>query len=449
LYAMTMKQQWHMRVPSRLIRVYAGSLVITSMAIPIFAAAATVCLYIAPMLASPFMGSRWYAPFYGFLVTIIAWLGFAAARWRFVTATRANLHVYELLRNRQSELKARLGLPDYLDNRDKEKYLYEMRKAFAGTDDMDHYRLDALRRAYEAYEDLYRNLFHNHSSIEWASGAGYVNSWRMVHRIQEALVAVETPQEVINGVLHDIRAIQSSAMTESKALLRRMLQAAKDTSPAAMVYFDEYRADKYYADLFEKNAQGQSVLPGEMALEVIRQGKHELNAYQDSLRDSLVRGRTNVYMAIALTGSVTYLLLCIAILWNGTTSAVGTAAAYYMVGAVTGLFVRFYNEANAKDTPADDYGLLLSRLIATPLLSGLAGIGGVVLTAALINVGGGRTPGLGAIFNGTVTIDYLLAAAVFGYAPNMIVGSLQQRAQKFSSDLQNSKGEGSGSSSDN
>jgi hypothetical protein len=185
-----------------------------------------------------------------------------------------------------------------------------------------------------------------------------------------------------------------------------------------------------------------------VALETIQQVKHALNGYQDNLRDTLVRGRTNVFKAIALTGFVTYVLLCIVILWNG--SAIGTAAAYYMIGAIAGLFVSFYNEANAKEAPADDYGLLLSRLIATPLLSGLAGIGGVIITATLFNLGAGKTPGLGMIFNGTVTIDYLLAAAAFGYAPKLIIGSLQQRALKFSTDLQNSKGEGSKStSSDN
>ena len=431
------------------VRAYGGSLVVTSIAIPILASVATVCLYLAPPFALPFMSSRWYAPLNGLLITGILWLLFAIPRSRFATANGANMHVYELLRNRHSELKARLGMPDRLDNNNTQGYLCEMQKTF-NIDDKDSYRIEALRKVYEAYHDLTKNLFHNHSGTEWTLGTGYVNTWRMVHRAQEALVAVETPQEVIGEVIHDIRSIQSSAMSDSKVLNRKMLQAVKDICPEAMAYFEELRGDKYYADLFEKGAQGQSSSPREVTIEAIRQVKHTLNAYQDNLRDSLVRGRTNVFKAIALTGFVTYILLCIVILWNGTTSAIGTAATYYMIGAVTGLFVSFYNETNAKNAPSDDYGLLLSRLIATPLLSGLAGIGGVVITATLINLGGGKTPDLGAIFNGSITIDYMLACAVFGYAPNLIIGNLQQRALKFSTDLQNSKGEGSKSSgSDN
>ena len=180
-----------------------------------------------------------------------------------------------------------------------------------------------------------------------------------------------------------------------------------------------------------------------IAREAIQQVKHSLYLYQDSLRHTLVRGRNHIYTAITLTGLVTYFLTCMVILWNATQYAIGTATVYYMIGAVTGLFVRFYKEANIKDAPSDDYGLFLSRLFATPLLSGLAALGGVLIAATLPTLSGQKAPELSIIFNSTVTIEYFFAAAIFGYAPNLIIGSLQQRAQKFSTDLQNSKGEGS------
>jgi hypothetical protein len=426
------------------LRAYVGSLLMNSVAIPIFASAVTVCLYLTPLpVALPFMNSKWYAPVYGLAATLLLWLIFALLRSRFATASGANMHVYELLMGYHSDLKERLGMSGDEDIKD---HLCALAKKF-DIDTNDAYHMEALRRAYAAYCDLNQTLCDNHSDTEWILGTGYVNAWRMVHRTQEALVLVKTSQEVIGDVIHDIRSIQSSSMSDNKAWIRKMLQAVKDISPGAIVYFDELQADKYYADLLGNNGQNQSHSSNEDAREVIRQAKHALNAYQDNLRDTLVRGRTNIYRAIALTGLVTYLLLSIAILWNAT--AIGTAAIYYVVGAISGLFVSFYNEANAKDAPLDDYGLLISRLIATPLLSGLAGVGGVMITATLINLGGGKTPGLGTIFDGTVTTDYVLAAAAFGYAPKLIIGNLQQRALKFSTDLQNSKGEGSGSSSDN
>jgi hypothetical protein len=121
-----------------------------------------------------------------------------------------------------------------------------------------------------------------------------------------------------------------------------------------------------------------------------------------------------------MTGLVTYLLLCVVILWNTTQFAIGTATAYYMIGAVTGLFVRFYNEANNQDAPSEDYGLFVSRLIATPLLSGLAAIGGVLIAATLPTLSGQKAPDFGMIFNGTVTLEYLFAAAIFDAIPNVV-----------------------------
>ncbi len=456
----TRKHIWHVVWWAR---AYGGSLVITSVAFPIFATGATICFYLAPHVDFPLLPiiSQWYAPVYGFLTTCFVWLLFAALRSRFAIASGANMRVYEELKGRHSELKACLEIVEIHDNGIAAKPPHNDEG-----DENDLYRIEALRKAKNAYCELDQYLFHNHSGTEWTLGVGYVHAWRIIHRAQEALVGVETLQEVIGDVIHDIRSIQNSPMPDSKALIRKMLQAVKDLCPGAMVYFDELRTDKSYADLFEeripvqshqpdqppqlninfadparKKLSGQPAWSKEIAREAIRQVKHSLYLYQDSLRHTLVRSRNHIYIAIALTGSVTYFLLCMVILWNATPFAIGTATAYYMIGAVTGLFVRFYKEANIKDAPSDDYGLLLSRLIATPLLSGLAALGGVLVAATLPTLSGQKAPELGTILNGIVTTEYLFAAAIFGYAPNLIIGSLQQRAQKFSSDLENSKGE--------
>ena len=62
--------------------------------------------------------------------------------------------------------------------------------------------------------------------------------------------------------------------------------------------------------------------------------------------------------------------------------------------------------------------------------------------ATLPTLSGQKGPDMDMIFNGTVTLEYFFAAALFGYAPNLIIRNLQQRAQKYSTDLRNSQGEG-------
>src|SRR5438105_14400474 len=71
---------------------------------------------------------------------------------------------------------------------------------------------------------------------------------------------------------------------------------------------------------------------------------------------------------------------------------------------------------------------------AHPLLPGLAGIGGVLLTAmlytTLVNVPPPAPTGSASSLHTLFQFDdprYLLAAAIFGLTPNLIIKSLQQR----------------------
>jgi hypothetical protein len=73
-----------------------------------------------------------------------------------------------------------------------------------------------------------------------------------------------------------------------------------------------------------------------------------------------------------------------------------------MVGAVAGLFGRIYRESQIS-TAFDDYGLSLTRLAATPLLSGLAGVGGVLLFSTLL------TEPLASTTNTTLTVANIFA----------------------------------------
>jgi len=83
----------------------------------------------------------------------------------------------------------------------------------------------------------------------------------------------------------------------------------------------------------------------------------------------------------------------------------------------------------------DDYGLSLARLTATPLLSGLADVGGVLLFSTLLFE---PTTGSGPKIFVLNQPDYIIAAAFFGLTPNLIIRGLQQRSEKYISALQSS-----------
>ena len=65
-------------------------------------------------------------------------------------------------------------------------------------------------------------------------------------------------------------------------------------------------------------------------------------------------------------------------------------------------------------------------------------MGGVLLINTVLNVGHTAST-VQTIFD-LSRPDNIIAAAAFGLAPNLIVGSLEQRSQKYISALQSSKG---------
>jgi hypothetical protein len=158
-------------------------------------------------------------------------------------------------------------------------------------------------------------------------------------------------------------------------------------------------------------------------------------------RSQLVQARNNLTLAIFAGGLITYLMLCVTILLSPVPDPIETGATFYIVGAVMGLFGRLYSESTISHA-ANDYGLSLRRLIATPLLSGLAALGGVFLVAALPAANGTTIPPLKSAF--TLTTYYLVIAAVFGLTPNLLIRSLQQRADKVIADLESARSGGVG-----
>jgi len=182
----------------------------------------------------------------------------------------------------------------------------------------------------------------------------------------------------------------------------------------------------------------------------LREVRSTLNDFRDQRWEGIVRQRSRLMMSIVVTGIITHALLCIIILTNPPPAIrlnLLAAALFYIIGAVAGVFARFYAESQGSAS-VDDFGLSTTRLLAIPLLSGLAGVGGVFVLGGLAILGGpalfninttqSMTFGLGRLFSPDP--QFLLAAAIFGLTPNLLIKELQQKAQEYESDLKSSKG---------
>ncbi len=119
----------------------------------------------------------------------------------------------------------------------------------------------------------------------------------------------------------------------------------------------------------------------------LQQVRYTVNDFRDSNWEGIIQARNYRVEATTFTGLAAYLLLIVALLPAILTKPLQAATIFFLVGATVGLFnqLRAGVESN---TRVDDYGLWHSRLVSTPVFSGLAALGGVVLFAmvpALLN----------------------------------------------------------------
>jgi hypothetical protein len=290
-------------------------------------------------------------------------------------------------------------------------------------------------------------------SRQWLLAYGYVDSWRRIHRIQEALLVLDRLEAVLGEALYDELRLMDSQISQEEELLARLRHAVAELDPGAAEYltttpkepapapprFKLWRGKDDAADREAREAQARVVLS---------RVRYALDDYRDSRRDGIVRARNNLYTAGVFTGLTSTLLLVVAILGGASTRAIGSAAAFYLVGGLVGLF-RQLRTAASRDSATDDFGLSTARLIETPLFSGLAAIGGVVLTAMVsavipataqkADVSLSKVPSLGQIFDVTTNPTGLIVAAVFGLAPSLLIARLQQRVDDYKADLTSSE----------
>ena len=462
---------------------YGASLIMVGVMMPFVSSVIMIGLYLAlPNWAISFSPllyldphSKWYALVYSSLLTAVLWLIGALFYTPFSTAKAANMRSYGQLRGRLCQLKANLDIggsdnelemleakfADIKAAVDKIKEIKSNVPAHTSCEYNQTARTDALA----CYIDISKMFHQSPAGLLWVLGTGYINAWSLMHHAEEALIEFECIEEVIREAMHDKLAIRGSKIREEDELLDKLIQAVAMLEPAAQIYFKEHQPDKNCAALVElteafkqkaltqlmsQNGLDKAIdnITGpraeSLARAALREVRSTLNDFRDRSWEGIVHARNKLLASIALTGIVTHILLGIAILTSDQhpSSAIMAAAAFYLTGAVTGLFGRFYRESLASSA-IDDFGFAAARLIATPLLSGLAGVGGVLLTVMLAALGGSAmgTAQQHIALESVFYVDprYLFAAAVFGLTPNLLIKGLQDKAQKYESDLQSSR----------
>lgn len=331
--------------------------------------------------------------------------------------------------------------------------------------------------------------------IAWISGFGYLDVWRLMHRIDEAFVLIEPEEDVIYDALHDLRSIQNSKMDDEVNLISKLVNSIFLLDPCAARRYLDPSIAQHYLDPWavqrhlglwmtqhdldqsvkqqpdaqpktgqQANSATQSPENGEahpsaanssstsgeaqpsactapqqaLARTMIREVRFRLNQFRDSRWEKLIRVRLLMMKMTFWTGLVLYALLVFAILMRTNARILGLLAVYYLIGATVGLFGRLYTQSKM-DVSLDDYHLADARLLALPLYSGLAAMLGIFLFSFLPALSSNNVTALGPTHDFASQFAFsppnVLIASVFGLAPNLATSAIQAQADRYAGDI--------------
>lgn len=315
----------------------------------------------------------------------------------------------------------------------------------------------------------------------WIIGTGYVDALTRLHRAEEALILVQPAEDVVTGALFDELRLAGSTVPERERLLGKLRAAVQALSPGAACYLNEPSISRRRPETVElqavpstAGAASTSAAVGGIhqttqARMVLQGVRRAINDFRDESRARLIRSRCRLLGTLTCTGIITYVLLAFAITASQGRTELGSnpiaaAAAIYLVGAVVGLFNRLYMESG-DEAAGEDYGLSKTRLLLTPMLSGLAAVGGVMIVGMLSGIvdinaftpapsmtadamAGGEgvqaqgaqvkaaVLGLGDIFSLEKYPFGLVLASIFGLTPKSFLQRLQRASEQSKLNLQ-------------
>jgi hypothetical protein len=265
----------------------------------------------------------------------------------------------------------------------------------------------------------------NHGSpYRWALGHGYVNAWRKAHEVEDLLVAVLPAEEVYAAALTSLdRAAGSDPKAQVTWVTQQLATLVAGGGRSGQI---DIPADSEGVDAAVKR------FDQDLARAVVRESLVRVHKTQNEAWDKIVNVRNGLYVALELAVWLGYATLALTVLQPfDMTTQLTAATAFFLVGAVVGVFNELWARSRVTHGTVFDYGLGQLRLIATPVLSGLAALGGILATNVLGGyLVGSETPDLAslrAIFDLSEYPMGLLVAAIFGLTPGLLLERLNAK----------------------
>ena len=339
----------------------------------------------------------------GTLMGVVAWLVVAFPLRRLAYPRYANSGVYRELEARHKELT---GVAATVD----------------GKADPEAYAV--LQSALATVGEALAEDGTGGDGSSWAGGAAYIVVFNFIHRAEQALTKLLPEEAVVQQALYERSALFGSSVANASDQILRLERAIHALG-----------GDAYLSHPRTGNAHGNKTL----ARGIVQDAQMTVDDFRDSRRRGLVRARNRLFATVVFAGVVAYGGLGLALLAGAGTTQIIAGGTFYLIGASVGLFRQLRQAAASDSVTEEDFGLSMVRLVHTPLASGLAAVGGVVLTAYVTSLNSATSvPPLSQVFDIAQSPMGLITAAVFGFTPSLISASLQNRADQWKEELKSS-----------
>jgi hypothetical protein len=418
---------------------YQPGLAITLIALPGIMIAATFICYMgyaheythpaSPSHPSTIMGSIMSVSL-GVVGGFLGWLILAMGAQTFAAIDRANPALYRELRARFEALQSHIqaareskGISQLPDDQNGGATARWHQRRISALEEMDQYN----RRLQEAFGEK-SPPDRDFAVRDWLQGYGYVNLLAQLHRLEELLILFLPVEILLTDAWQDGLRLRGSPIENRDVLSARLGVAERSLSARYHLYGEPPRSESL-------SPVSQVLMDEFSARETMLCVRRLLNEFRDERRTGLVRARNQLLTTITLTTFVIFALLAAAVLVEVSALRLVEGTLLFLVGAVIGLFSRLALDIGARIS-TEDFGLATARLVHTPLVSGLAALGGVLIIPLLARVASSTPTGsLGDIFNMSQTPFGIVLAAIFGVSPAALISRLQQEAEQYKTDL--------------
>jgi hypothetical protein len=269
---------------------------------------------------------------------------------------------------------------------------------------------------------------------KWSKRTAYISMWQRIHHAEEALTSTlsrselwETVQKVslrLDGAPDDISSNLRNALDEVKSFLDEDRKQALSGKSAA-------------------TSISTSIKTEDEALGRLRDILAAINSFRDQQWAGLVRLRNMTLAAVCVTELISFALLSLAVIRGIDIHLITAGLAYFLIAATVG-FLGSLLTLNKANNAVEDYGLQFIRLMLVPVVSGIAGVLGVLLSSLLFSQGasslfqagsqGGSTaslPGISDVFNLSKNHAGIVFAMLFGYSPTLLTTRLDSLAKSY------------------